>query len=80
MGSKGDKPRKGKHPLPKVPKYEEPNDLPLPGVGGGGGIGAGGGSRFGHSSDHHPGGKRPGKAGQFLLRLLGQRPKDADPH
>jgi hypothetical protein len=79
MGSSGDKPRKGKHPLAKVPKYEEANDLPLPGVGGGGGAGAGGGSRFGHGSDHH-GTKQPGKAGKFLLRTLGLRPKGRQPN
>ena len=74
MGSKGDKPRKGKHPLPKVSKYEEANDLPLPGVGGSGGARAGDGSRFGHGSDHH-GTKQPGTVGKFLLRTLGLRPK-----
>src|SRR5258708_5770763 len=35
VGSKGDKPRKPKHPLPKVPKGEQPNTLPLPGLVGG---------------------------------------------
>jgi hypothetical protein len=69
MGSSGDKPRKPRHPLPKVPKYEEPNSLPLPGLGGGGDVGSG---RFGHGSGHkHPG--KPGRAGTFLLRMLGMR-------
>jgi hypothetical protein len=72
MGSAGDKPRKPRHPLPKVPKYEEPNDLPLPGLGGTARTEP---ARFGHSSDHHQPGT-PGKAGSFLLRLLGKRPKE----
>jgi hypothetical protein len=72
MGSADDKPRKPRHPLAKVPKYEEPNDLPLPGLGGGRGLGYG---RFGHGSDHkHP--HKPGRAGAFLLRMLGKRPKE----
>jgi hypothetical protein len=68
MGSAGDTPRKPRHPLPKVPKYEEPNSLPL-----GGGAGQGYG-RFGHGSGHHDPDK-PGRAGAFLLRILGMRPK-----
>ena len=73
MGSAGDKPRKRRHPLAKVPKFEEPNVLPLPGLTGSSGFGPEGG-RFGHGSDHkHPG--MPGRAGSFLLRLLGRRPK-----
>jgi hypothetical protein len=73
MGSAGDKQRKPRRRLAKVPKYEEPNDLPLPGLGGGGG-GQGNG-RFGHGSDHkHP--KKPGRAGTFVLRMLGMGPKE----
>jgi hypothetical protein len=68
MGSSGDKPRKPKHPLAKVPKYEEPNELPLPGLGGGGGLGLG---RFGHGSDRHHG-ESPGRVGTFVLRILGK--------
>lgn len=72
MGSSGDKPRKPRHPLAKVPKYEEPNSLPLPGLGGSSESGSG---RFGHGSDHkHPG--KPGRAGTFLLRMLGMRSKE----
>jgi hypothetical protein len=72
MGSAGDKPRKPRHHEPKVPKYEEPNDLPLPGLGGTSRTEP---ARFGHSSDHHQPAP-PGKAGSFLLRLLGKRPKE----
>jgi hypothetical protein len=72
MGSSGDKPRKPRRRLAKVPKYEEPNNLPLPGLGGGAEQGN---SRYGHGSDHqHP--KKPGKAGAFVLRMLGKRPKE----
>lgn len=74
MGSSGDKPRKPKHPLAKVPKYEEPNVLPLPGLTGSGGFGLRNG-RFGHSSDHKHAGM-PGRAGTFLLKMLGRRPKE----
>lgn len=72
MGSKGTRPRKPKQRLPKVPKYEEPNNIPLAGLGGGPETGAG---RLGHGTDHrHPG--RPGRAGAFVLRVLGLRPED----
>jgi hypothetical protein len=60
--------------LAKVPKFEEPNELQLPGLTGSTGFGLRNG-RFGHGSDHkHPG--RPGRAGLFLLRVLGRRPKE----
>jgi hypothetical protein len=72
MGSSGDKPRKPRHRLAKVPKYEEPNSLPLAGLGGGGGAESG---RFGHGSDHKRNGK-PGRAGSFLLRMLGMGKKE----
>jgi hypothetical protein len=74
MGSAGDKPRKPKRRLTKVPKFEEPNDLPLPGLTGASPFGIEEG-RFGHGSDHkHPG--QPGRAGLFLLRILGRRPPE----
>jgi hypothetical protein len=73
VGSSGDKPRKTRRRLAKVPKYEEPNTLPLTGLTGGGEDVYG--SRYGHSADHHHDG-RPGRAGSFLLRLLGLKPKE----
>jgi hypothetical protein len=76
MGSKGDKPRKAKHPLPKVPKYEEPNEIPLAGLGGGMGNVPG---RYGHSADHRHD-EAPGRFGRFFLRLLGPRPKQPGPN
>ena len=66
MGSDGSKPRKKKQHLPKVPKYEEPNRAE--------GFTGGSFGRSGHGSGHHRDDK-PGRAGSFLLRLLGQRPK-----
>ena len=76
MGSANNKPRKPRHPLRKVPKYEEPNTLPLPGLTGDSGLGDTSG-RFGHGSDgkeHHA----PGFAGRAFLRLLGMRRKDPE--
>jgi hypothetical protein len=72
MGSAGDKPRKQKRRLGKVPKYEEPNTLPLQGLtGDSSGVF---GSRYGHSADHHRE-KGPGRLGAFVLRCLGMKPK-----
>jgi hypothetical protein len=75
VGSEGDKPRKPKHRLPKVPKREEPNTIPLPGLVGGATAvrdpaGYGGEHRHSH---------QPGKAGKALLWLLGRRRKEPDP-
>ena len=67
MGSSGSTPRKRRRRLPKVPKYEEPNQLE--GAGSGDGFG-----RSGHSTDRRRS-RTPGRAGSYLLRLLGQRPK-----
>jgi hypothetical protein len=73
MGSGGDKPRKQKRRLAKVPKYEEPNSLPAQGLtGSSGGVY---GSRYGHSADHHGGEESPGRFGAFVLRVLGMKPK-----
>jgi hypothetical protein len=55
-----------------VPKYEEPNTLPLPGLVGGAPGPAGDGGNHQHSQD-------PGRAGKALLWLLGRRPKDPNP-
>ena len=73
MGSTGDKPRKQKRRLAKVPKYEEPNSLPAQGLtGSSGGVY---GSRYGHAADHHATEKPPGRFGAFVLRALGMKPK-----
>jgi hypothetical protein len=73
MGSAGDKPRKQKRRLTKVPKYEEPNTLPAQGLTGS--SGAVYGSRYGHSADHHGQEEPPGRFGAFVLRRLGLKPK-----
>lgn len=75
VGSRGDKPRKPKQHLPKVPKYEEPNTLPLPGLVGDSSTGPG---PAGYGGDHHHSGE-PGRAGKALLWLLGRRPKEPKP-
>jgi hypothetical protein len=73
VGSPGDKPRKQRRRLAKVPKYEEPNTFPAAGLtGSAGGVF---GSRYGHSADHHPQGKPTGRFGAFVLRRLGMKPK-----
>ena len=66
MGSEGSKSRKRRHKLDKVPKYEEPNRAE--------GFSGGSFGRVGHGSDGHHAGK-PGRAGSYLLRLLGKKPK-----
>jgi hypothetical protein len=81
MGSAGDTPRKTRHRLPKVPKYEEPNTLPLPGLTGESGEPFG--SRDGHSADpghdhdpNHIRHRRTTRLGATFLRLLGLRTKE----
>jgi hypothetical protein len=74
VGSSGDKSRKPRRRLAKVPKYEEPNTFP----GGGltGSSNAGFGSRYGHSADGHHNKDEPGRFGAFVLRCLGMKPKE----
>jgi hypothetical protein len=71
MGSRGSSPRKPKQRLAKVPKYEEPNQIPLAGLGGGAVRGSG---REGHGADHHKQ-KTPGRFGTWFLRRLGLGPR-----
>ncbi len=66
MGSDGSKPRKRRHKLGKVPKYEEPNRAE--------GFSGGSFGRAGHGSDGHHAGT-PGRAGSYLLKVLGRKPK-----
>ncbi len=66
MGTEGSKPRKKRRRMQKVPKYEEPNRAE--------GFTGGSFGRSGHSSDGHHN-RKPGRAGAFVLRVLGQRPK-----
>jgi hypothetical protein len=76
MGSANDKPRKRIRPLPKVPKYEEPNTLPLPGLTGNSGLEDASG-RVGHCSDGRQSGA-PGLLGRAFLTLLGMRRRDPE--
>jgi hypothetical protein len=76
MGSAGDKPRKPRRPLRKVPKYEEPNTLPLPGLTGSGEVDQPSG-RFGHGSDGKKHGA-PGLLGRAFLEVLGMRRRDPE--
>jgi len=71
MGSKGSKPHKDQGHLPKVPKYEEPNTMPLAGLSAQEGPHPG---RLGHSAGGHRGGSEPGRFGRLLLRMLGRKP------
>jgi hypothetical protein len=73
MGRAGDKPRKQKRRLAKVPKYEEPNSIPAAGLTGN--SGGPFGSRYGHSADHRHN-ARPNRFGSFVLRCLGMKPKN----
>ncbi|MGA2933425.1 MAG: hypothetical protein ABSE98_15245 [Acidimicrobiales bacterium] len=72
MGRAGDKARKPKRRLAKVPKYEEPNSFPAAGLTGS--SGGSFGSRYGHSAGHHQE-KPPNRFGAFVLRCLGMKPK-----
>jgi hypothetical protein len=76
VGSADDKPRKRRHPLRKVPKYETPNTLPFPGLTGESAFGQSS-SRFGHGSDGKKYG-RPGLIGRGFLRVLGMRQRGAE--
>ena len=80
MGSANIKRRKPRHPLAKVPKYEEPNTVPLLGLSGDPGLGKRKG-RFGYGSDGRER-HRPSLPGRLVLRLLGMRrndPEEVDP-
>lgn len=70
MGSSGERERKPHEHLPKVPRGEEPNSIPLAGLGGSSGPNPG---REGHDHDHHGPEPRPGRFGRWLLRSLGMR-------
>ena len=71
MGTSGISRRKPKHPLAKVPKYEEPNDVHLAGLAESSNIVSG--TRLGHSSPHGRS-QDLGRVGRFFLACLGRRP------
>jgi hypothetical protein len=73
MGSSGDKPRKVRRRMAKVPRGAEPNDIHLAGL-----TNSAGGT-YGSRVDHEASGSRSedlGRFGKFFLWLLGRRPKD----
>jgi hypothetical protein len=75
MGSSGDKPRKPRRRLAKVPRGEEPNNLQLAGLSNStGGV-------YGNRVDHDAARGRSenvGRFGRFVLWCLGRRPKKMD--
>ena len=75
MGTSADKPRKLRHRLAKVPKYEETNNIQLAGLAETSGAVAG--TRLGHSTAKGRS-QNLGPVGAFVLRCLGRRPKEID--
>lgn len=75
MGTPGHTPRKKKHPLAKVPPYEEPNQVHLAGLAENANTVSG--TRLGHSSPHGRS-QDLGRVGRFILRCLGRRPPSKD--
>ncbi|MFY9782324.1 MAG: hypothetical protein WAK12_02150 [Acidimicrobiales bacterium] len=70
MGSSGDKPRKPRRRLAKVPRGAEPNNIQLAGL-----SNSSGGS-YGSRVDHdkaHGRSENVGKFGRFVLWCLGKR-------
>jgi len=75
MGSTGDKPRKRKHRLAKVPRGAEASNLHLAG------LSNDSPSPGGHRLDHdeaHGRSEDIGTFGRMFLRLLGRRPKNPE--
>ena len=73
MGSSGDRPRKRKHRLAKVPKYEEVTNIQMAGLAeNSSGVS---GTRLGHSVPHARS-QDTGRFGKFILRCLGRRTSD----
>ncbi len=73
MGEAGNKPRKFRRRLPKVPKGAEPNDIHLAG------LANSSGGTYGSRLDHELAKGRSenlGKFGKFFLWLLGRRPPE----
>lgn len=76
MGSAGDKPRKARRHLAKVPKAEEANNIQIAGLAES--TNGGEGSRLGHQYAHGRSYKI-GRIATFFLWCLGRRPKPSDP-
>ena len=73
MGASGDKPRKFRHRMAKVPKYEETNNIQLAGLAES--STPVGGTRLGHSTAKGRS-QNLGRVGAFVLWCLGRRPKE----
>ena len=70
MGSSGDKPRKLRHRMAKVPKAEEVSNIQLAGLAeSSAGVS---GTRLGHEAAHGRS-QNVGKVGKFVLWCLGRR-------
>lgn len=78
MGQSGDKPRKRRQRLAKVPRGFEPNDLHLAG------LNNPSGGNYGTRDDHDAASYRStnlGRMGRAFLWLLGRRTREqVDPH
>ena len=74
MGTAGDKPRKPRHRMARVSKYEDTSGNPLAGLTGSSSASAGPGSGSG------PAHERPGvgKVGTFFLWCLGRRKRRSE--
>jgi hypothetical protein len=73
MGEAGNKPRKFRLRMAKVPKGAEPNDIHLAGL-----TNSGGGT-YGSRVDHeaaHGRSENLGRVGKFVLWCLGRRPRE----
>jgi len=73
MGTSGDKPRKTRRRMAKVPKYEETNNIQLAGLAENSSSVAG--TRLGHSTAKGRS-QNLGRFGAFVLWCLGRRPKE----
>jgi hypothetical protein len=76
MGSAGDKPRKRRLRMPKVPRGEETQNIQLAGLTNSGGDVHG--SRLAHETARGRS-ENVGRFGKFILRRLGRWPKENDP-
>jgi hypothetical protein len=73
VGASGDKPRKFRVRMAKVPKGAEPNNIHLAGLSND--SGGAYGSRVDHEAAHGRS-ENIGRFGKFVLWCLGRRPKD----
>ena len=73
MGASGDKPRRFRHRMAKVPRGEEVTNIQLAGLAeSSAGVS---GTRLGHEAAHGRS-QNVGPVGRFVLWCLGRRPKD----